>query len=255
MPTNPAKQTSPMAMDELPVTAHLEELRRRLIICACAWLVAFLGCYGFAERLYRFVAEPVMAALPEGKSLVFISATEPFFTYLKVAAFGGLFLALPVILWQIWQFVAPGLYGPEKRLALPFVVASCACFATGTLFGYLYVFPMVFRFLVGFGTDTIDPMLSMGDYLALSSRLLLAFGLVFELPIVIFFLARLGIVDHHWLAKNRKYALLLAFVVGAVLTPPDVISQLSLAVPFLLLYEVGIVVARLFGAPTVDREE
>ncbi|MEZ4601253.1 MAG: twin-arginine translocase subunit TatC [Syntrophotaleaceae bacterium] len=241
-------------MDELPVTSHLEELRRRLIICVCAWLVAFLACYGFAEQLFQFVAQPVRAVLPEGSSLVFINATEPFFTYLKIAAFAGLLLSLPVILWQAWAFVAPGLYGHEKRLALPFVLSSCACFATGTWFGFLYVFPLIFRFLIGFGTGTgdIDAMLSMAEYLSLSSKLLLAFGAIFELPIVIFFLARLGIVDHHWLAKNRKYAILVAFVVGAILTPPDVISQLALAIPFIVLYEVGIIVARLFGAPPVD---
>ena len=187
--------------------------------------------------------------MPQGSALVFINATEPFFTYLKIAAFGGLLLALPVIFWQIWRFVAPGLYGNEKRIALPFVLASCACFAVGTWFGFQYVFPMVFRFLVQFGTGggDIQAMLSMGAYLSLSSKLLIAFGLVFELPIVIFFLARMGVVDHHWLSRHRKYAVLVAFVVGAILTPPDIISQLSLAVPFMLLYEVGIVVARLFG--------
>lgn len=238
-----------MSMAELPLTGHLAELRRRLIICVCAWLPAFVLCYSYSERLFQVIARPVRAALPEGSSLVFINATEPFFTYLKIGAFAGLLLALPVILWQIWQFVAPGLYGNEKRLVLPFVLASSACFATGTWFGFMYVFPTVFRFLVQFGTGggDIEAMLSMGAYLGLSSKLLLAFGLVFELPIVIFFLARLGIVDHRWLARNRKYALLLAFVVGAILTPPDIISQLSLAGPFMVLYEVGIIVARLFG--------
>jgi sec-independent protein translocase protein TatC len=238
-------------MDKQPVTDHLEELRHRLIVCLCAWLATFLLCYGFAERLFRFVAQPLRAVLPEGSSLVFINATEPFFTYLKIAAFAGLLLALPIILWQIWQFVAPGLYSHEKRFAVPFVLASCACFALGTWFGFLYVFPLIFRFLIGFGTGSgdIDAMLSMGTYLSLSCKLLLAFGVVFELPIVIFFLARLGIVDHRWLARNRKYALLAAFITGAILTPPDVISQLALAGPFLLLYEIGILVARLFGAP------
>jgi sec-independent protein translocase protein TatC len=246
-----------MAMDKQPVTAHLEELRHRLIVCICAWVAAFLLCYGFAERLFQFVAQPVRAVLPEGSSLVFINATEPFFTYLKIAAFAGLLLALPVILWQIWQFVAPGLHSHEKRFAVPFVLASCACFATGAWFGFLYVFPLIFRFLIGFGTGNgdIEAMLSMGIYLSLSCKLLLAFGVVFELPIVIFFLARLGIVDHHWLARNRKYALLVAFIVGAILTPPDVISQLALAVPFLLLYEIGILVARLFGAPRSRPED
>lgn len=238
-----------MSMDDLSVTGHLAELRRRLIICVCAWVPGFVLCYSYAERLFQFVARPVRTALPAGSSLVFINATEPFFTYLKIAAFAALLMALPVILWQLWQFVAPGLYGHEKRFALPFVLASFACFATGTWFGFMYVFPLVFRFLVQFGTDSgnIEAMLSMGAYLSLSTKLLMAFGLIFELPIVIFFLARMGIVDHRWLARNRKLALLLAFVVGAVLTPPDVISQLSVAGPFVVLYEIGIVVARLFG--------
>ena len=245
-----------MTMDELPVTAHLEELRRRLMICVGSWLVAFALCYSISEKLFSLIAEPVQAALPEGSSLVFINATEPFFTYLKVAALGGLLLALPILLWQLWLFVAPGMYGHEKRFALPFVLASCSCFGIGTWFGFRYVFPLVFRFLVTFGTDGgMEAMLSMGAYLSLSSKLLLAFGLVFELPIVIFFLARMGIVDHHWLGRHRKYAILLAFVVGAVLTPPDIISQLSLAGPFMVLYEVGILAARLFGAPVPPKDD
>jgi sec-independent protein translocase protein TatC len=245
-----------MSMDALPITGHLAELRRRLIFCVCAWLPAFVLCYSFAEQLFQFIARPVRAALPQGSSLVFINATEPFFTYLKIAAFAGLLLALPVILWQIWLFVAPGLHGHEKRFAVPFVVASCACFAAGTWFGFLYVFPLMFRFLVSFGTGggDIEAMLSMGAYLGLSSKLLLAFGLVFELPIVIFFLARMGIVDHRWLSRNRKYALLAAFLAGAILTPPDIVSQLSLAGPFMLLYEVGILVARLFGKRSAPGE-
>jgi sec-independent protein translocase protein TatC len=239
-----------MVASEFFAAAPLEELRRRLIICGGTWLVFFLACYGVAERIFEFVAQPVRAALPEGSSLVFLNATEPFFTYLKIAAFSALLLALPVLFWQLWQFAAPGLFGRKKTLALPFALASSGCFAAGTWFGFLYVFPLIFRFLVAFGTGTgeIEAKLSMGGYLGLSSKLLLAFGLVFELPIVIFFLARLGIVDHRWLARNRKYALLLAFVIGAVLTPPDIISQLSIAGPFMLLYEVGIVVARLFGS-------
>ncbi|APG28166.1 twin arginine-targeting protein translocase TatC [Syntrophotalea acetylenivorans] len=245
-----------MTMDELPVTAHLEELRQRLIICVGSWMAAFALCYAVSERLFQLIAEPVQAALPEGSSLVFINATEPFFTYLKVAALSGLLLALPVLLWQLWLFVAPGMYGHEKRFALPFVLASCICFATGTWFGFRYVFPLVFRFLVTFGTDSgMEAMLSMGAYLALSSKLLLAFGLVFELPIIIFFLARMGIVDHHWLGRHRKYAILLAFVVGAILTPPDIISQLSLAGPFMILYEVGILAARLFGTPARPKDD
>ncbi|WP_321368225.1 twin-arginine translocase subunit TatC [uncultured Desulfuromusa sp.] len=233
----------------MAISEHLGELRKRLMISALAWLVAFLGCYSFGEKLFEYIATPVRQALPEGSSLVFINATEPFFTILKVSALAGLVVAFPLIIWQVWIFIAPALYGHEKRLAIPFVLFSSLCFGTGTYFGFTLVFPMIFSFLVTYGTNVagINAMLSMGAYLTLASRLLIAFGLVFELPIVIFFLARMGIVDHKWLSKNRKFALLLAFVMGAFLTPPDIFSQASIAVPFIVLYEVGIIVARLFG--------
>ncbi len=242
--------------DGMALTEHLAELRKRLVIAAVSWLVAFLGCYAFGERLFEEIAGPVRAALPEGSSLVFISATEPFFTILKVSALAGLVVAFPVIIWQVWIFVAPGLYGHEKRFAIPFVILSSLCFGSGTFFGFTLVFPMVFSFLVTYGTGVggVEAMLSMGAYLTLATRLLIAFGLVFELPIVIFFLARMGVVDHLWLAKNRKYALLLAFAIGAILTPPDLISQVSIAIPFVILYEVGIIVARLFGKRKVAME-
>ena len=245
--------------DGMAISEHLGELRKRLMIASISWLVAFLGCYYFGEKLFEYISIPVRLALPEGSSLVFINATEPFFTILKVSALAGLVVAFPIIIWQVWTFIAPALYGHEKRLAIPFVFFSSLCFGTGTYFGFTFVFPMIFSFLVTYGTNVggINAMLSMGAYLTLASRLLIAFGLVFELPIVIFFLARLGIVDHKWLAKNRKFSLLLAFVMGAVLTPPDIFSQASIAIPFIVLYEIGIVVARLFGKKKseVDDEE
>lgn len=238
-----------MSDDRMPLTTHLEELRSKLIISGVSWLVAFLACYTYAEQLFNLIAGPVRLALPEGTSLVFITATEPFFTYLKISALAALLVSMPVIFWQIWSFIAPGLYKNEKRYVFPFVLASSLCFATGTFFGFRFVFPMVFKVLIEFGTGSgqLSAMLSMGSYLSLSSKLLLAFGLVFELPVVIFFLARMGIVDHKMLARNRKFALLAAFVIGAILTPPDVFSQTALAVPFIVLYEIGIIVARLFG--------
>ena len=246
-----------MADEQLPFTEHLEELRKRLMIAGGAWLVAFIACYAFAERLFELISDPVRAALPEGSSLVFITATEPFFTYLKIGAIAGVLVALPVIFWQIWGFVAPGLYAHEKKFAIPFVFASCLCFGLGTYFGFVFVFPTIFTFLIKFGTGSgeINAMLSMGGYLSLSSKLLFAFGLVFELPIVIFFLARMGVVDYHWLAKNRKFALLAAFVLGAALTPPDVFSQTAIALPFIILYEVGIWIARFFGKKKPAEEE
>lgn len=241
----------------LPLTAHLEELRKRLIISGIAWLVAFLACYGFAEKLFHLVAEPVRAALPEGSSLVFIHATEPFFTYLKIAAFAAVLVALPIILWQGWVFVAPGLYAREKKFVIPFVFSGCLCFGIGAYFGFRHVFPVIFSFLVGFGTATgeINAMLSMGAYLSLCTRLLLSFGLIFELPVVVFFLSRMGIVDAPWLAARRKYAIILAFVIGAVLTPPDVFSQTAIAIPFVLLYEVSIWVARIFSRPRQEEDQ
>ncbi|MDH4007968.1 MAG: twin-arginine translocase subunit TatC, partial [Desulfuromonadales bacterium] len=149
------------------------------------------------------------------------------------------------------------LYQHEKRYIVPFVLASTLCFATGAFFGYQYVFPMAFKVLIEFGTGSgeLNAMLSMGSYLSLSSKLLLAFGLVFELPVVIFFLARMGIVDHKMLARNRKFALLAAFLTGAMLTPPDVFSQTALAVPFIVLYEIGIIVARIFGKRRATADE
>jgi len=245
-----------MAEQGSSITEHLEELRKRLVISIVSWIIGFAACYGFAEKLFAYISKPVRSVLPEGSSMVFISATEPFFTFLKIGALAGLVVSLPVILWQFWRFIAPALYSNEKRYAVPFVMASFLCFATGTYFGFTFVFPLVFAFLIKFGTGIgqVNAMLSMGSYLTLSSRLLIAFGLVFELPIVIFFLARLGVVDHIWLKKNRKYALLFAFVLGAMLTPPDIISQTSIALPFIVLYEVGIIVARLFGKKKKEAE-
>lgn len=247
-----------MIDNQLPITKHLEELRKRLMIAAAAWLVCFIACYSFSEQMFQFISEPVKKALPEGSSLVFINATEPFFTYLKIGALAGLLIALPVIFWQIWAFVSPGLYNHEKKYIFPFVIASTFCFGAGTYFGFFFVFPTIFTFLITFGTSSgeINAMLSMGAYLAFSSKLLLAFGLVFELPIVIFFLARMGVVDYKWLAKKRKFALLIGFVIGAMLTPPDVFSQTALALPFVVLYEIGIWVARFFGKkPEEDAED
>ncbi|PLY02733.1 MAG: twin-arginine translocase subunit TatC [Desulfuromonas sp.] len=235
--------------EDMPFLSHLDELRTCLVRSFIAWIIAFVACYSYSGVIFSFISEPVRRVLPEGSSMVFISATEPFFTYLKISALSAMLFALPVILWQLWAFIAPGLYKHEKRYAIPFVFASCLCFACGTYFGFTFVFPTIFNFLVTFGTSSGDmqAMLSIGNYLSLASKLLLAFGLVFELPIIIFFLARLGVVDHLWLKRNRKFALLIAFVVGAMLTPPDILSQTALAVPFIILYEVGIIVARLFG--------
>jgi len=238
-----------MTDGEQTLFAHLEELRRRLIYALLAWFVGFAGCYHKAQWLFEQIARPVQQALPNGSSLVFIQATEPFFAYLKVAALAGFILALPIIFWQMWLFVAPAMYSHEKRLIIPFVLLSVCCFVTGTYFGFVYVFPVVFTFLINFGlaAGDVSAMLSMGGYLSMAIHLLLAFGLVFELPVVVIFLSLTGVVDYPWLARQRRYAFLVGFIVGAILTPPDLFSQVSIALPFIVLYEIGIWGAWLVG--------
>lgn len=228
---------------------HLEELRKRIVRAFVAWFVAFMVCYNYAEQMYLLISKPLRAALPPDTKLVFISATEPFFAYLKIGAFAGLLVALPVIFWQLWGFIAPGLHSHEKRYVVPFVVLSSGCFIAGTLFGFFVAFPLMFGFLVTAGTagGEVVPMLSMGSYLSLASQMLLAFGITFELPIIIFFLARLGMVGYPFLARNRKFALLICFILGAIFSPPDIISQTVLAVPMFVLYELGIWLAFFFG--------
>jgi sec-independent protein translocase protein TatC len=189
-----------------------------------------------------------------GDSLIFTGLPEAFFTYLKVAFLAGLMLAAPVIIYEFWIFVAPGLYDKEKKLLLPIVFLSTFFFMGGALFGYFLVFPWGFKFFLGFATETIRPMPSMKEYLGFSAKLLLAFGLVFELPLVITFLARLGIVSVDFLKKNRKYALLLFFLGAAILTPPDVVTQIMMALPLMLLYEISIIGARIFGKKKMEED-
>jgi sec-independent protein translocase protein TatC len=237
-------------MDEeskLPFTAHLEELRKRLIVCFIAVGIGFVISYGFKEYLFQILVNPLVKVMQPGDSLIFTGLPEAFFTYLKVAFLAGLMLAAPVIIYEFWIFVAPGLYDKEKRLLLPIVFLSTFFFIGGALFGYFLVFPWGFKFFLGFATETIRPMPSMKEYLGFSAKLLLAFGLVFELPLVITFLARLGVVSVDFLKKNRKYALLLFFAGAAVLTPPDVVTQIMMALPLMILYEISIIGARIFG--------
>jgi sec-independent protein translocase protein TatC len=239
---------------KLPFTAHLEELRKRLIVCFIAVGIGFVISYGFKEYLFNILVDPLVKVMQPGESLIFTGLPEAFFTYLKVAFLSGLMLAAPVIIYEFWIFVAPGLYDKEKRLLLPIVFLSTFFFIGGALFGYFLVFPWGFKFFLGFATETIRPMPSMKEYLGFSAKLLLAFGLVFELPLVITFLARLGVVSVDFLKKNRKYALLLFFAGAAVLTPPDVVTQIMMALPLMLLYEIAIIGARIFGKKKMEED-
>jgi sec-independent protein translocase protein TatC len=188
-----------------------------------------------------------MRSMNPGDHLIFTNLPEAFFTLLKAAFISGIMLASPVLLYQFWMFVAPGLYDREKQLVMPILFLSTLFFLGGALFGYFIVFPFGFDFFLSFANESIRAMPSMKEYLGFSAKLLLAFGLVFEMPLVITFLSRLGIVSIPFLKKSRKYAILLFFVLAAFLTPPDVVSQLFMAFPMMLLYEISIIGARLFG--------
>ena len=226
-----------------PFLGHLEELRKRLVACAIAIGVGFVASYAFSERLFQVLIMPLKAVMPEGEKLIFTNLPEMFFTYLKVAFLSGVLVVSPFVFYQLWLFIAPGLYQREKRYVIPFVVASTILFVGGALFGYFVVFPFGFKFFIGFTNEYVKALPSVKEYFSLSVKLLFAFGIVFELPVVLFFLTKMGIVTPEYLRRQRKYAILLAFIIGAILTPPDVITQCMMAVPLMVLYEIGILVS------------
>ncbi len=244
------------AVDErqLPLTEHLTELRGRLAKSLLAVVAGFAVTWNFREAIFAALLHPAVVALDaEGGRLQAIAPTEIFFTYLKGALLAGFMLALPVIFWQLWAFVSPGLYAREKRVALPFVAISTLLFLSGAAFGYFVVFPLMFDFLGRFENEFVAAAWTMREVFALTTRLFLAFGVAFELPVVVFFLAAAGIVDARQLLRGFPYAVVLCFVAGAILTPPDWVSQIFLAIPMALLYLLGVGVAWIF-APSSSEE-
>ncbi len=235
-------------MDErkLPLTDHLAELRSRLLRIVITWAIGSALAWNFSEAIFGKLLEPAVAALGD-RGLQAIAPTEIFFTYLKCAVLAGFVMALPVIFWQLWAFISPGLYEKEKSVAGPFVLISTLLFAGGATFGYTVVFPLMFDFFTGFDSEFVQSAWSMREVFALTTRLFLAFGVAFELPVLVFFLAVAGIVDAPTLLRGTPYAVLAVFVAAAVLTPPDWVSQIFLAVPMVGLYLIGVGVAYLFG--------
>ncbi|HYC61658.1 MAG TPA: twin-arginine translocase subunit TatC [Thermoanaerobaculia bacterium] len=226
---------------------HLEELRRRLVVSFIAVAVAFFACWAFAEPIFALLQAPLTKFLPPGDKLAYTRLTAPFFLYMKVSFFTGLFVASPVILLQFWLFVAPGLYKRERRLAAPFIVFGTLFFILGGYFGYRFLLPATCSFFVETGKQ-FKQMVTVDDYFSFASTIILATGLVFETPILIFFLARLGIVTPAFLLQKFKYAVVFSFIIAAVVTPtPDMVTQAALAVPMILLYLIGIAVAFVFG--------
>jgi sec-independent protein translocase protein TatC len=235
----------------MPLTAHLEELRTRIIRALLATGLAFGVCYYFADGLFALLIRPLIALRPDQSLIIGTGVTEAFFTKLKVSFIAALFVASPVIFFQAWRFVAPGLYDSEKRLATPFAVAGSAFFVLGASFCYWVVLPVGFQFfLQEYASLDVAPQIRITEYLTFTARMLLSFGITFELPVVTFFLARLGIVTHRTLLGAGRYAIVVIFIVAAVLTPgPDVASQLLMAAPLLGLYGLSIIIAWLVARP------
>ena len=241
--------------EKAPFQSHLEELRSRMIWSFAAIGVGFVGAYFFKERLFELLMKPLTDVMGEGDKLIFTNLPEAFFVYLKTAFLAGVLVASPVILYQFWKFVGPGLYEKERRVLLPVVFLCSFFFIGGALFGYFVVFPYGFQFFLGFATEYIKPLPSMKEYFGFASKVLIAFGVVFELPLIITLFARLGFVSVDFLKKNRKYAILLFFIGAAILTPPDVVTQVLMALPLMVLYEISIVGARIFGRKDPHEEE
>jgi sec-independent protein translocase protein TatC len=238
---------STMSEQEETFISHLVELRDRVLRSLIAFAVAFLCLFPFAQRLYTLVAGPMLAALPSGREMIATGVASPFFIPVKVTMMCALVVALPYILYQLWAFVAPGLYAHEKKLVAPLVVSSTALFVCGMAFAYFLVLPTVFRFLASFTPEGVSFAPDIAQYLDFVLTLLIAFGLAFEVPVLVVVLVRAGVISVEKLKEIRPYVIVGAFVIGAIFTPPDVISQLMLAVPMWLLYELGILVAVLLA--------
>ncbi len=235
-----------------PITDHLAELRSRIAWTLFALVTCTVLAFNFKEEIFGFLLVPAVSALGIEGRLQAIAPAEIFFTYIKCSLLAGFVLSLPVTFWQMWSFIAPGLYANEKRAALPFVFCSTMLFAGGAIFGYTQVFPLVFRFFSSFSNDFVEAAWTMKEVVSLTIRLFLAFGVAFELPLLVFFLSLTGIVSAKQLLSGTPYAILAIFIAAAILTPPDFISQLFLGLPMVALYLVGVGVAWIFE-PRRDR--
>ncbi len=233
---------------------HLAELRLRLGISLAVIFVMFFVCFSFWEIILDWMITPLNGVLPEGSHVIFTKVQEPFFTAIKVAFFTGLILSLPVVFWQFWLFVAPGLYEEEKRLVLPFVFFATLMFVLGAAFCYYIVVPLGFNFLINFGSTLFTALPSIGEYVGFFTKLLFGFGLAFELPVITFFFAKLGLIDDATLIGFFRYAIIIIFMVAALLTPPDVLTQFLMAGPLVVLYGISILVAKAVNPASKEDE-
>lgn len=253
-----------MEDEKLPITEHLGELRKRILISLIVFLVAFIVCFNFSENIFKLIifplkynlvlslSNPYLQFLPddklEGTKLVFLAPAEALWMSIKISAVASLIVGLPVFLYQLWKFVSPGLLQHEKKYFIPFIFSGSLLFLAGAFFCFFIILPFAISFLLTYKVgDILMPMLSVGMYVDFCLKFILAFGIIFELPVVIIFLTKIGLVTPQFLAKNRKYAILMSFLLSAVLTPtPDAFNQILMAVPMIALYEVGIWVSKFF---------
>jgi sec-independent protein translocase protein TatC len=233
--------------DKIPLTAHLEELRSRIIKIVILLIIIFSFCYWQSEFLLKFVTEPVVKNLPENSSMAMLKLTEGFFTELKLSLIAAVFFGMPYILYQLWKFVAPGLYAHEKKYVVSFVIVSSLLFFLGAAFAYYIVFPFGFKFFLNYAKGDVIASLSLQWYLSFVVRLILGFGIIFELPVFVLFLSKMGLLTADFMRKNRRYAIVLLFIASAIFTPPDVFTQMMMAGPLILLYEISVYVAKIFG--------
>jgi len=242
-------------LQQMSLLDHLDELRRRIIYSLVGLVVSFLVCWAFVDEAFAFLARPIHRLLPEGQRLAFLGVTDPFMLYVKVALLGSVFVASPFLLYQVWRFVSPGLYRHERRFALPFIFFGTAFFLAGGAFAYYVAFPFAVEFLLGVG-EQFQAVITIERYFRFLMTVILGLGLMFELPIVIFMLARLGLVTPRFLMRHFRWAVVIIFIAAALITPtPDVFNLCLFALPTIGLYLLGVAAAALFGRPRKRPEE
>ena len=244
--TAPPQGDEKDSMPAMSFLEHLEELRRRIIYCLLAVAAGFFACWGYAERIYGIMQAPIMQALHRhgmAEKLVYLNPTEPFNLYLKVGFLAGLFVASPFILYQVWLFISPGLYRNEKRYVFPFMFSTVGLFIAGGIFGYKMVYPAALDFLIGYGQQ-FTPMITIGEYTDLFLTIIIGMGVIFEMPILVFFLSLLGIVTAGWMWRNLRYSILVIFIIAAIITPTtDILNMCIFAAPMVALYVLSIAIA------------
>jgi sec-independent protein translocase protein TatC len=243
-----------MIDEKQPFVSHLKELRDRILVCVVALGIAFIFTFYFKEKIFDFLMQPFIKVMPAKSSFIFTYVTEAFLTYFKMSIVAAVFISSPVILYEFWMFVAPGLYEKEKKYVIPFIFFGSLCFISGALFCYYVVMPTTYRFFVSYGSEFVTPMPDLKGYMSLTLRMLIIFGVIFELPLVAFFLSKIGVINHRLLSSKRRYAILAIFIISAIITPPDIASQVLMAIPLWGLYELSILITRFFGKKVVSDE-